>query len=94
MLLGITVAAGTVVGFLAGFLSFHIKQRWCTTCGAMLTCPDPTYHVDAPGDRRSGHDSTRNAAPTAARNAEGTRRNALRRASPGAATGRRNPMVQ
>lgn len=82
-----------IVGVLVGLFATKIRTRWCPTCGAMLTCPDPTYHVDAPRDRRFGHESTRNAAPAAARNAEGPRRNALRRASPGAATGWREPMV-
>lgn len=51
----VPITAAIVVGFLARLLSFKIKTRWCRTCGAILTCPDPTYHVDVPADRRSGH---------------------------------------
>lgn len=36
--LGIAVIAALVVGFLAGLLTFRIKQRWCTKCGATLMC--------------------------------------------------------
>jgi NADH pyrophosphatase NudC (nudix superfamily) len=32
-MLGAIVAA-LVVGFLAGLLSFKVKSRWCTRCGA------------------------------------------------------------
>lgn len=52
--MGLTIAVGIalVAGWLAGLLSFKIKQRWCTICGATLTCPDPTYHVDQIPGRR------------------------------------------
>jgi rRNA maturation protein Nop10 len=62
--------SAALIGFLAGLLSFHMKQRWCPVCGATLTCPDPAYHSheDPTTQRRYGHDSARlNAAPTEAR---------------------------
>lgn len=29
------VAAALLVGFLAGLLSFRVKNRWCPQCGGM-----------------------------------------------------------
>lgn len=40
-----------LAGFVAGLVTFRLKQRWCPTCGAVLTCPDTTYH----GNDRSPH---------------------------------------
>jgi hypothetical protein len=42
--MALATVPATLIGFLAGLLSFHVKQRWCPVCGAALTCPDPTYH--------------------------------------------------
>lgn len=36
MLIGAVIAALTL-GFLAGLLSFKIKNRWCPRCGATTT---------------------------------------------------------
>ena len=44
--------AALVVGLLVGLLLAKIKTRWCPTCGAMLTCPFPTYHADLSQGRR------------------------------------------
>jgi hypothetical protein len=33
------VAAATLLGFLAGLLSFKVKSRWCTVCGTVKSCP-------------------------------------------------------
>lgn len=56
------------LGFAVGFLSFRVKQRWCRSCGAVLTCPDPTYHRGTryAGERGISHDHQRNAASAAA----------------------------
>lgn len=48
----VALTAVLVVSYLAGLLSFRVKQRWCPTCGATLTCPDPTYHANPADDRR------------------------------------------
>jgi hypothetical protein len=29
-----------LLGFVAGLLSFKIKNRWCPHCGLTLRCPD------------------------------------------------------
>lgn len=80
-----TAALVALAAFLAGLLTFKIKQRWCPTCGALLTCPDPTYHSDLPRERRPEHDSRRNTAPESARRTPTPRRaNAVRRAGEGA----------
>lgn len=34
------IIAALLVGYLAGLLSFKVKNRWCEVCGATLTCPD------------------------------------------------------
>lgn len=60
-----TVSA--LVGFLAGLLTFRIKQRWCPTCGETLTCPYPSYHVKPVQTWRFRHDPKPNAAPAGAR---------------------------
>jgi hypothetical protein len=39
------VLAVLTVGFFVGLLTFRLKQRWCPTCGATLTCPDPASHM-------------------------------------------------
>jgi hypothetical protein len=36
---------GAMAGLLVGLLTDRARVRWCPTCGATLTCPDPTYHV-------------------------------------------------
>jgi hypothetical protein len=33
------VPASVLAGFLAGLLSFRVKSRWCTQCGAVKGCP-------------------------------------------------------
>ena len=79
MITAVGVAA-LVVGLLVGLLGAKIKTRWCPTCGAMLTCPFPTYHADLSQERRSEHDSRRNAAPAGTRRTLTNRRtNAVRR---------------
>jgi hypothetical protein len=35
-----TVAFAALVGFLGGLLSFKVKARWCSTCGAVKRCPE------------------------------------------------------
>jgi hypothetical protein len=32
------LAGTSVLGFLAGLLSFKVKSRWCPTCGSTLAC--------------------------------------------------------
>lgn len=77
--LALATFPAALIGFLAGLLSFRLKQRWCSVCGAMLTCPDPTYHGDLSQDRRPQHDSRRNAAPAGTRRTPTNRRtNAVR----------------
>jgi hypothetical protein len=65
-----SMTGSTVMGFLLGLFTFRLKQRWCRTCGATLTCPDPTYHPST--ERTCRDDARRNAAP------ENTRRPASR----------------
>lgn len=36
----LAVIASLVIGWLAGMLTFRRAQRWCTTCGLSLTCPE------------------------------------------------------
>ncbi|MDG4767829.1 hypothetical protein O7632_27595 [Solwaraspora sp. WMMD406] len=31
---------GIVAGFMLGFFTFKLKQRWCPGCGATLRCPE------------------------------------------------------
>lgn len=38
LLLTLTLAA-LFLGFLAGLLTFRVKQRWCPACGRVLRCP-------------------------------------------------------
>lgn len=45
------VIPSLIIGFLAGLLTFRLKQRWRTSCGAMLTCP----HVGC----EAGNEATR-----------------------------------
>lgn len=33
-------AAGLVIGFLAGLVTFKRSLRWCSGCGAVLRCPE------------------------------------------------------
>lgn len=90
----VLVGFALVVGFLAGLLTFRVKQRWCPTCGATLACPDPTYHSNPAPAPRSTHDhNARNAAPAAARHPHADRRdrNTLRRT--GTTARRRDPLV-
>jgi hypothetical protein len=35
----ITMILAMLLGFLAGLLSFKVKTRWCSTCGAVKSCP-------------------------------------------------------
>jgi hypothetical protein len=35
----ITIIFAVLLGFLAGLLSFKVKTRWCSTCGAVKSCP-------------------------------------------------------
>lgn len=73
------ILGALLVGLLGGLLSSKIKCRWCPTCGAMLTCPDPTCHVDLSQERRREHDSHRNAAPAGTwRSVANRRTNAVR----------------
>jgi hypothetical protein len=39
MFVGAVIGA-LLLGFLAGVLTFKVKNRWCTACGASLTCLD------------------------------------------------------
>jgi hypothetical protein len=39
MEVAMAVAPAVILGFLAGLLSFRIKNRWCPDCGATLACP-------------------------------------------------------
>lgn len=47
---------GILIGFLAGLLSFRVKQRWCPICGETLTCPDSARHGTT--DRSGSNDPT------------------------------------
>ncbi len=33
-----TVLAAVLLGFLAGLLTFKVKQKWCPECGGELRC--------------------------------------------------------
>jgi hypothetical protein len=35
----VTVVLAVLLGFLAGLLSFKVKSRWCSICGAVKSCP-------------------------------------------------------
>jgi hypothetical protein len=35
----IVIFAALLFGFLAGLLSFKVKTRWCSNCGAVKGCP-------------------------------------------------------
>ena len=35
-----TIILALPVGFLAGLLTFHLKQQWCPVCGVTMTCPN------------------------------------------------------
>jgi hypothetical protein len=37
--LAIAALVASLIGFLAGLLTFRAKQRWCPECGLTLTCP-------------------------------------------------------
>lgn len=91
--MGWHVALATIsaapIGFLAGLLSFRAKQQWCPTCGATLTCPDPTYHVHNPKDRRFRHGPIGDAASTAARRSKDGHRPCRASTAP---TGRRESL--
>lgn len=39
------LAAGLVIGFAATLLTLRLRQRWCSTCGANLTCCDCTHRA-------------------------------------------------
>jgi hypothetical protein len=41
--MGIAVMAALLVGFLAGLLSFKVKQRWCPHCGSLTTAEVPSH---------------------------------------------------
>jgi hypothetical protein len=45
--LGLVVVAALVLGYLAGLLTFKVKQHWCGVCGATLVCPEPHHHRPA-----------------------------------------------
>ncbi|MCU1658741.1 MAG: hypothetical protein JWO57_3397 [Pseudonocardiales bacterium] len=35
----VTVILAMLLGFLAGLLSFKVKNRWCADCGTVKSCP-------------------------------------------------------
>jgi hypothetical protein len=35
----VTMAAGLLLAFLAGHLTFKVKHRWCGVCGTVKCCP-------------------------------------------------------
>jgi hypothetical protein len=36
----LTAMGGLAFGFLAGLLTFRLKNQWCPGCGATLACSD------------------------------------------------------
>ncbi len=36
----VAVVLATLLGYLAGLLSFKVKSRWCASCGAVKSCPN------------------------------------------------------
>ena len=77
MYMAIAMGCALTVGWLAGMLTFRIKQRWCPTCGASLACPlghRPPWHPRSSLQERNHRDDTHehhrheppNTAPTAA----------------------------
>jgi hypothetical protein len=58
--MGAAIAAviALTVGWLAGVLTFRIKQRWCPTCGTSLACPighAAPWHSPTPSPERTCH---------------------------------------
>ena len=49
----VTAVVGTLLGFLAGLLSFRIKARWCT-CGLVKTCPECSGRNRVQVEHRAG----------------------------------------
>jgi hypothetical protein len=39
-LYAVPIAFAALVGFLGGLLSFKVKTRWCSRCGAVKRCPE------------------------------------------------------
>lgn len=60
----VAAAAGAVLGFLIGLLSFRIKARWCA-CGLVKTCPECSGRSFVQIQR---HDEHRAANPRKSRN--------------------------
>ena len=48
----VTVVLAVLLGFLAGLLSFKVKSRWCSICGAVKSCPRCAAWASSVGPQR------------------------------------------
>lgn len=88
------VVGALLVGFVAGLLTFRLKQQWCPMCGETLRCTNPAHrsYAQLPQERRRYRDTNRNAAPAGTwGSTAGGRTNTVRR--PGEGSSRRTGSV-